>query len=233
MFPDGKARGTTLIPTDPEAIMMMSGWTLYLCIFLLPFVQEDVAVIAASTASLAGAGATPLIFLTILLGLTGSDIWKYWLGYVARRHSWAHKFAEKPGVSVAGKLVKNELYQTLITARFVPGTRIPTYIACGFFESPYFRFVVYVITTAFMYVVLMFSLFHFAGEVIGEKAIVYMPFIAVACVGTYIVVRWLRHRNRKMGPMTPMSDAQDAPLPPSDDVVISNTVGEQSKKGVH
>lgn len=204
--------------------MMMSGWTLYLCIFALPFVQEDVAVIAASTASIAGAGSTPLLFLVILVGLTGSDVWKYWVGWFARHYSWAHRFAEKPGVSVAGKLVKNELYQTLITARFVPGTRIPTYIACGFFESPYLRFVLYVISTAFMYVVLMFSLFHFAGEVIGEKATLYMPFIAVACVATYIFIRWWRHRrNKAMGPLTPMSDDADAPLPPSDDALEEPT----------
>lgn len=200
--------------------MMMSGWTLYLCIFALPFVQEDVAVIAASTASIAGAGSTPLLFVVILAGLTGSDVWKYWVGWFARHYSWAHKFAEKPGVSVAGKLVKHELYQTLITARFVPGTRIPTYIACGFFESPYVRFVLYVISTAFMYVVVMFGLFHFAGEVIGEKATFYMPFIAVAGVATYIFLRWWRHRrNKAMGPLTPMSDDADAPLPPSDDAL--------------
>ncbi len=212
--------GRALIPTDPDAIVGLTGWTLYLCIFALPFVQEDVAVIAAATASLAGAGASGVIFLVILLGLTGSDIWKYWLGWFARHYSWAHKFAEKPGVSVAGKLVRHELYQTLLTARFVPGTRIPTYIACGFFESPYLRFVVYVVSTAMLYVVLMFALFHFAGEVIGERATIYMPFLAVACVAAYIVYRWRRHRRRKVGPLTPMSDEYDAPLPPSDDALV-------------
>lgn len=208
-----------MIPTDPEAILMMSGWALYLSIFLLPFLQEDVAVIAAATASIADAGSTPILFVVILIGLTASDIWKYWIGWLARHRSWAHKFAEKPGVSVAGNLVKNELYQTLITARFVPGTRIPTYIACGFFQSPYVRFSLYVVSTAFMYVVVMFGLFHFAGEVIGEKATLYMPFIAVGCVASYILFRWLKHRRTKTSPMLPMSNDMDLPLPPSDDVL--------------
>jgi len=208
-----------LIPTEPETILAMSGWALYLCLFALPFVQEDVAVIAAATASLAGAGPTGLIFVIILVGLTCSDVWKYWVGWFARHYSWAHKFAEKPGVSVAGTLVKKELYQTLLTARFVPGTRIPTYIACGFFESPYLRFVLLVISTAFLYVTLMFALFHLAGEVIGEKAHIYLPFIAVASVASYILFRWLRHRARHEGPMAPYSSEQDLPLPPSDDVL--------------
>ena len=208
-----------MLPTDPESITMLTGVTLYLVLFALPFVQEDVAVIAAATASLAGAGPTPLIFVVILAGLTCSDVWKYWVGWFGRHYSWAHRFAEKPGVSVAGTLVKKELYQTLLTARFVPGTRIPTYIACGFFESPYLRFVLLVISTAFLYVTLMFSLFHLAGEVIGEKAHIYLPFIAVACVASYILFRWLRHRARKEGPMAPYSTEQDLPLPPSDDVL--------------
>ena len=195
----------------------MSGLAFYLCIFALPFIQEDVAVIAAATASLAGAESSVAIFLVILAGLSLSDIWKYWLGWLARRRSWAHRFAEKPGVSTAGRLVKEELYQTLIAARFIPGTRIPTYIACGFFESPYIRFSLFVVSTAFLYVTIMFALFHGAGEVIGERATVYMPFIAVLGIGSYILVRWLRHRNQKLGPMAPMTDVQDVPLPPSKD----------------
>ncbi len=204
---------------DADTVIGLSGVALYAAIFALPFVQEDVAVIAAATASLAGAGVTAVLFVVILAGLTCSDIWKYWVGWFARHHSWAHKFAEKPGVSVAGKLVRDELYQTLITARFVPGTRIPTYIACGFFESPYLRFVLYVISTAFLYVVITFSLFHLAGEVVGERATFYMPFIAVTIVASYILLRWLRHRHQKLGPLTPMSEDYDEPLPPSDDVL--------------
>ncbi|MEL7488444.1 MAG: hypothetical protein AAGJ87_14655, partial [Pseudomonadota bacterium] len=98
---------------DADTIMTLSGVALYASIFALPFFQEDVAVIAAATASLAGAGSTTVLFVVILAGLTASDVWKYWVGWFARHHNWAHKFAEKPGVSVAGKLVRNELYQTL------------------------------------------------------------------------------------------------------------------------
>lgn len=189
-----------MFPQDPEAISMMSGWTLYLCIFLLPFLQEDVAVIAAATASIAGAAPTGLLFLIIILGLTASDIWKYWIGWFARHYQWANRFAQKPGVSAANNLLRNEFFQTLLTARFVPGTRIPTYIACGFFDRPYYRFSFYVISTAIMYVVLMFTLFHTAGEVIGERATFYMPFIAVIGVGGYIFYRWRRYKMDGPGP---------------------------------
>ncbi len=202
---------------EADSILALSGFALYITIFALPFLQEDVAVIAAATASLTGAGSVGVLFLVILFGLTASDVWKYWVGWFARRHSWAHRFAEKPGVSVAGELVKTEIYKTLLAARFIPGTRIPTYVACGFFESPYLRFVLMVMSTAFLYVLIMFSLFHFVGEVAGEQAKIALPLIAVGLIAAYIISRWLRHRGNKLGPMTPLSDEFDNVLPPSDD----------------
>jgi membrane protein DedA with SNARE-associated domain len=197
---------------DPQSIMAMSGLALYLAIFLLPFFQEDVAVVAAATASLNGAAPTATLFLVILAGLTCSDIWKYWLGWFARRHRWAHKFAEKKGVSVAGDLVRSELIKTLFAARYIPGTRVPTYVACGFFKVPYGRFVALVIMTAFTYVAISFSLFHTVGAIWGEKAKYILPAIAVALLVSYITFRWLTHRRDQHGPMTPLTEERDHPL---------------------
>jgi membrane protein DedA with SNARE-associated domain len=199
--------------TDVGSIMMLSGIALYAAIFFLPFIQEDVAVIAAATASITGAAPVVFLFATILAGLTASDVWKYWLGYFARRNAWAHKFAEKPGVSVAGDLVTQELAKTLYMARFVPGTRIPTYVACGFFKINYPKFVVLVILTAFTYVSIMFALFHLVGEVAGDKAKFILPLIAVTLVTGYIGYRWWTHRKNAHGPMTPMTEAPDHPMP--------------------
>ncbi|NWG70687.1 MAG: VTT domain-containing protein [Parvularculaceae bacterium] len=197
---------------DPQSILAMSGLALYLAIFLLPFVQEDVAVVAAATASLSGAAPTAALFLVILAGLTCSDVWKYWLGYFARKHRWAHKFAERKGVSVAGDLVRSELLKTLFAARYIPGTRIPTYVACGFFKVPYGRFVMWVIFTAFTYVTVMFTLFHTVGEIWGEQAKFILPAIAVCLLVSYILFRWLTHRKGQHGPMTPLTEERDRPL---------------------
>lgn len=198
---------------DPDSLLSLSGLALYAAIFFLPFLQEDAAVIAAATASLADMGPVAYIFATILAGLTASDVWKYWIGHFARRHAWAHRFAEKPGVSVAGDLVRDELAKTLYMARFVPGTRIPTYVACGFFKAPYPKFVGIVILTALTYVSIMFALFHTVGAVAGEQAKYWLPAIAAVIVGSYVFMRWLRHRNNRLGPLTPLSAERDHPMP--------------------
>lgn len=198
---------------DADMVTSLSGWTLFAGIFLLPFIQEDAAVIAASTASIMNLGPDAAIFATILAGLTASDVWKYWLGAAARRNAFAHRFAEKPGVSVAGDLVRKELVKTLFMARFVPGTRIPTYIACGFFRVEYVRFVLLVVLTAFTYVTISFALFHTLGAIAGEQAKFWLPVIAVTLVISYLVYRWLKHRNNRLGPLTPLTQEFDHPMP--------------------
>lgn len=201
---------------SPEAVMHMSGFALYLGLFLLPFVQEDAAVVAAATAALSKMGPLEYCFAAVLAGLICSDVWKYWAGYFARKYKWAHKFAEKPGISVAGDLVRNNLGKTLLIARFVPGTRIPSYVACGFFKTPYLKFCAIVILTAFTYVSVMFALFETVGLVAGEHAKFWLPAIIVSVVLGYLLVRWLRRRGRgkaAIGPLAPITNAPDHPMP--------------------
>jgi membrane protein DedA with SNARE-associated domain len=216
-----------------EAIASMSLWVLLLTIFVGPFIQEDGAVIYAATASLAGVAPTQIIFLVVFLGLLGSDAWKYWLGRLARRHEWAHRFAEKPGVSVAGDLVRTELWQTMLTARFVPGTRIPTYIACGFFKAHYGKYILILSFTALIYVLMFFGLFHTVGAVAGEKATLWMPVIAVVLLAAYILFRWFNHTRKHKGPMTPMTEEFDHPVPDVDHCIEEDVEEElQPKKKI-
>lgn len=197
---------------DSDSIMAVTGLALYAGIFFLPFIQEDAAVIAAATASMTGIAPTSIVILVILCGLVASDAWKYWIGRLARSYEWAHRFAEKPGVSVAGDLVRKEFVQTMLTARFVPGTRIPTYVACGFFKAPYLRYVLTLLGTASIYVAIMFTLFHVGGAVAGEQAKIWLPVTAVVLLASYVAFRWYTHRKGQHGPMTPLTEERDHPM---------------------
>lgn len=217
---------------EPGEMVMLTGWALYAAIFFTPFLQEDVAVIGAATASLAGAAHTEFIIPAILSGLVASDAWKYWMGRLARRYDWAHKFAEKPGVSVAGDLIRKEFMQTMLTARFVPGTRIPTYVAAGFFKADYPRYVLTLLITASLYVGIVFGLFHSVGAVAGEHALFWLPVGAVLLLIAYIAFRWATHRQGQHGPMTPLTEERDHPMPgmPGFEGTPLETNDEEEKK---
>lgn len=196
-----------------EDFTQLTGFALYFAIFALPFLQEDAAVIGAATASMLGLAPTQYLVAAIIMGLMASDAWKYWIGRLARRYEWAHKFAEKPGVSVAGDLVRKEFVQTMLTARFVPGTRIPTYVACGFFRAHYGKYLIVLLMTAAMYVTIMFTLFHVGGAVAGEKAKFWLPVLSISVLAGYVGFRWATHRKGQHGPMTPLTEERDHPLP--------------------
>ncbi len=191
----------------------MNHWVLFGALFLTPFLQEDFGVILAAAASLAGAAPTAFLAAAILTGLVASDAWKYWMGRLARRYQWAHKFAEKPGVSIAGDLIRKEFLQTMLTARFVPGTRIPTYIAAGFFKADYPRYILTLMFTASLYICVVFGLFHTVGLVAGEEAIAWLPFVAIGILLSYVLFRWINHKRRHEGVMTPLSKELDHPMP--------------------
>lgn len=190
--------------------MQMSGLTLYLGLFLLPFVQEDAAVVAGATASVAGMGPGEHCFAAVLAGLICSDVWKYWAGWLARRYRWAHGLVEKPGVVAAGRLINAALLKTLLIARFVPGTRIPTYVACGFFKAPYLRFCLFVAMTASGYVGVVFILFHTVGAVAGERAKYWLPAIALTAIALYLAL--LLTRRRRSGEKADTSAELDAAI---------------------
>lgn len=171
-------------------------WGVYLFVALAPFVQEDTAVISAAAASASGAGETAPLFVALLVGLSVSDLWKYWLGRAAHFNRWGRTAAAKPAVQAARSKVVNRLGLSLVTARFVPGTRIPLYIACGFFHAPFWKVAVFVIGSAVLYALIAFSLFHMLGEMAGEKIHQYAPIAAIVIVCGVIAYLVLTARRR-------------------------------------
>lgn len=176
---------------DWAAFFSSMHWGVYVLIFLAPFVQEDAAVVGAASASLTGAD--PMIaFVTLIAGLSCSDLWKYWLGRAAHAFAWTRRAAERPDVASLRDKVVKRLGMTLLIARFVPGTRIPLYLACGVFRAPFPRFALFVVGSGILYAGLMFGLFHALGAAIGEQARETLPWVALGIVGLVLIVQLLR-----------------------------------------
>ncbi len=156
-------------------------WSIYLLIVVTPFVQEDTAVIGAATASISGAN--PLAcYLLLVLGITGSDLFKYWIGRASHAFAWTRRMTARADVLAARERVLKRLGLTLVIARFVPGTRIPLFIASGLFHAPFERVAAFIVGTAFVYAGVIFAVFHALGAAMGEEARRTLPFIALGVV---------------------------------------------------
>lgn len=165
---------------------------LYMCFFLLPFLQEDVSILGAASACASGLGDPFLGFLFTGAGLTASACLKYWLGRAATSREWAKKYAQNPKILKAGDNVKTNLGKSLYMARFVSAVRLPFYIGAGFFSVSFSKFLLFVATSAIVYLTIAFGLFHIFGEIAGDKMKIYLPILAIIFLVFYFVFSKLK-----------------------------------------
>ncbi|MBS0384706.1 MAG: hypothetical protein JSS00_05085 [Proteobacteria bacterium] len=166
-------------------------WGIYLLIVITPFIQEDTAVVGAATASLSGAD--PLAcYLLLVFGISCSDLFKYWIGRAAHVFGWTRRMTQRADVLAARERVLKRLGLTLAIARFVPGTRIPLFIASGLFHAPFTRVAAYVIGSAFVYAGVISALFNALGAALGDEARQKLPFAALGIVILVMAVQFAR-----------------------------------------
>lgn len=151
----------------------------YLCALIGPFIQEDAAVLGAASASVSGLGTPLWMFVAVTIGLTLSDLWKYWLGRAAITQGWAKKYAQSPKILKTKDNIVHNLGKSIMVARFIPGARIPLYIAAGFFRASFLKFSLFIFVSALIYIGIAFALFNALGEVAGEEAKKYLPIVAI------------------------------------------------------
>lgn len=172
-------------------------WGIYICALLAPFVQEDAAVLGAAAASSTGAGDPLALFAAVLVGLSLSDVWKYGLGRAALTQKWARAFASHAHAqSMRGRVI-NRLGATLMIVRFLPGTRIPFYLASGLFKAPFGKFALFIGLSAAVYVGLAFALFIALGAVVGEQLRAWLPALALVLVVVLLAWQMIRAQTRK------------------------------------
>ena len=130
----------------------------FLSIFAGTFILEDGA-LAAGIALVADGKIDFLsAFLACFIGISIGDILLYILGYLIMkfrtRLNWP--YLDK----VSGKLEKfikpQALSYYIVVSRFVPGTRLPTYLCAGFLNYSFWKFVYLTILSVAGWVLLVF-----------------------------------------------------------------------------
>jgi membrane protein DedA with SNARE-associated domain len=158
--------------------MLAAELLVYFSAFIGPFVQEDAAIVAGATAFLhpetAKMASAPLVLLSLFTGLVVSDLWKFWIGVAGRKQQWAKAMAQKPSVVAISSKIVTHPGKTLMLARFIPGTRIPAYIAAGFFGVSFARFSFWIIVSAALYIAIALVVLRTIGEVAGMKGQLYV-----------------------------------------------------------
>lgn len=118
-----------------------STMLLFLAVVLGVFFLEDTTVVIVGVLAADGVFAVPFALTALYAGIILGDLVLYALGYFASMHERLACYVDHDFVAPFRLWLENRFILTVFSARFIPGSRLPTYTASGFFRSPLATFI--------------------------------------------------------------------------------------------
>jgi membrane protein DedA with SNARE-associated domain len=168
------------------------------------FLSEDGATITAATLATSSLLDFRLAFVSAIAGLWIGDLGVY---LAARRvrsgigtHHWAWRVFLGGKISAAHEAASSEPWK-LAASRFLPGTRLPAYLAAGFGRMPLRLFAAVTAISATLWTILVFAAIH-AAPSSGASArdrLAVLSVIGLSLFGILTIARiWGRQFYRRM-----------------------------------
>ena len=136
---------------------------LALFIILSTYILEDAAIVSAALLSADGMIAPELAFLALAIGIASGDVGLYGMGVLLKRWHWLIRWVNAEKIDEASLWLEKQMVSTILLVRVIPGLRLPTYLACGFFLLPFLKFLILVILATVIWTGAIFSGFYFFG----------------------------------------------------------------------
>ena len=125
-------------------------------IILLSFISEDAATISSALSTFGGPVSWPVSFAACFAGIWLGDLGLYslarWLGKPILRSCWVTRFADAAAIERCREKFNRRGSLALLASRFVPGTRLPTYLAAGLLSMPLARFALVTASAALLWI---------------------------------------------------------------------------------
>src|SRR5436309_11605237 len=146
-------------------------------IVLLSFISEDAATISSALSLFGGPINWQLGFAACFAGIWLGDLGVYSLarcfGKPILKSRWIARFADAEAIEWCQTRFNDHASLKLLASRFVPGTRLPTYLAAGLLSMPVTRFA---IVTAFAALLWIGGIFAIA-KLLGSQALIWLSFV--------------------------------------------------------
>jgi membrane protein DedA with SNARE-associated domain len=191
-------------------------------IILLSFISEDAATISSSLSIFGGPLSWPLGFAACFVGIWLGDLGLYslarCLGKRILQSRWVARFADAAAIECCQEKFNQRGSLTLLASRFVPGSRLPTYLAAGLLSMPAGRFALVTAFAALLWIGGIFAIAKFLGSRVlvwffffqGKiAAIVFTAFLIGAALFLFRKVGCL-----ECGDTSPPSKARTCPRTP-------------------
>ncbi len=174
-----------------------SPWLLGMVLVVTTLFSEDLTCISGGV--LAAKGWIPFLGATTAcsLGIWFGDLGLYGLGVLAgrsrRRLKWVNRIVSAERVAKGRHLFEAYGVRWVFLSRFLPGTRLPSYVAAGVVGWPIRRFAIALAIAAAVWTPILCGLAFFAGLAVLEWVEVYQmwawPILIAAVLVLWLVVR--------------------------------------------
>jgi membrane protein DedA with SNARE-associated domain len=108
-----------------------SPFVLAVGLFLLPFIHEDVAIVAATLLLQDASVSSTVVVPSLFSGMVASDAAFYGLGVFAARLPWTQKVMARPGLDAVAGALEKRILETMLLVRLVPGLLLPCFMTFG------------------------------------------------------------------------------------------------------
>jgi membrane protein DedA with SNARE-associated domain len=137
-------------------------------ILLGTFVLEDAATILAAMDVQVGKVSLVVALVSLYLGIVLGDIGLYGLGRLASKTPWARRWAPPEKFGHSRDFLCKHIVKVVFISRFIPGARLPTYTACGYFHARLDLFVMSAIGATLIWTTMLFGVSLHVGQYLAE-----------------------------------------------------------------
>src|SRR6266550_3295293 len=146
-------------------------------IVLLNFISEDAATISSALSLFGGPINWQLGFAACFAGIWLGDLGLYSLarcfGKPILKSRWIARFADAETIEWCQTRFNDHASLKLLASRFVPGTRLPTYLAAGLLSMPVTRFAIVTAFAALLWIGGIFAI----TKLLGSQALIWLSFV--------------------------------------------------------
>ncbi|NNM83675.1 hypothetical protein HKL94_00430 [Candidatus Parcubacteria bacterium] len=135
-----------------------------LAVMFSAFLLEDAATIIVGVLAADGTISIPVALISLYVGILAGDIVLYSIGWLARTHPRLAHYVDHEFTAPFRTWLESRYLTIIFSGHFVPGLRLTTYIASGFFRFRLSKYISTAIVSGLLLETALFTLSYLFGS---------------------------------------------------------------------